>query len=103
MPGRARCWRSTSASCSAAHRSAAKAGTLEAGPAALHRQGAPAASPQWSSTMAPELSERPAPFKNPFRPGAGHMPPYLAGREAENREFRKLLAQSTILENLVLT
>jgi hypothetical protein len=31
------------------------------------------------------------------------MPPYLAGREAENREFHKLLAQSTILENLVLT
>lgn len=43
------------------------------------------------------------PFGNPFRPGAGHMPPYLAGREAENREFRRLLAQSTILENLVLT
>ncbi len=31
------------------------------------------------------------------------MPPYLAGREAENREFRRLLGQSTILENLVLT
>jgi hypothetical protein len=43
------------------------------------------------------------PFKNPFRPGAGHMPPYLAGREAESTEFRRLLAQETILENLVLT
>lgn len=42
-------------------------------------------------------------FKNPFRPGAGHMPPYLAGREAEEREFRRLLQQDTILENLVLT
>lgn len=42
-------------------------------------------------------------FKNPFRPGAGHMPPYLAGREAEEREFRRLLAQDTILENLILT
>lgn len=42
-------------------------------------------------------------FKNPFRPGAGHMPPYLAGREAEEREFRRLLEQETILENLILT
>ncbi len=42
-------------------------------------------------------------FKNPFRPGAGHMPPYLAGREAEKAEFRKLLTQETILENMVLT
>jgi hypothetical protein len=42
-------------------------------------------------------------FKNPFRPGAGHMPPYLAGREAEEKEFRRLLTQDTILENLVLT
>ena len=42
-------------------------------------------------------------FTNPFRPGAGHMPPYLAGRETETAEFRKLLEQDTILENLVLT
>lgn len=42
-------------------------------------------------------------FKNPFRPGAGHMPPYLAGREAETKEFRRLLQQDTILENMVLT
>jgi hypothetical protein len=42
-------------------------------------------------------------FENPFRPGAGHMPPHLAGREAERREFERLLAQATILENLVLT
>jgi hypothetical protein len=42
-------------------------------------------------------------FKNPFRPGAGHMPPYLAGREAEEQEFRRLLDQETILENLILT
>ncbi len=44
-----------------------------------------------------------APFKNPFRPGAGHMPPYLAGRDAERREFDCLLGQDVILENLVLT
>jgi len=43
------------------------------------------------------------PFQNPFKPGAGHAPPYLAGREHETKEFRKLLKQSIILENLVLT
>ena len=42
-------------------------------------------------------------FNNPFRPGAGHMPPYLAGRESERTEFRRLLGQHDILENLVLT
>jgi hypothetical protein len=44
-----------------------------------------------------------APFKNPFKPGAGHMPPYLAGREAERQEFVRLLDQTVILENLILT
>src|SRR5947209_18871935 len=43
------------------------------------------------------------PFENPFKPGAGHAPPYLAGREPETNEFRKLLKQTVILENLVLT
>lgn len=42
-------------------------------------------------------------FKNPYRPGAGHMPPYLAGREGEYAEFDRLLEQDEILENLVLT
>jgi hypothetical protein len=42
-------------------------------------------------------------FKNPYRPGAGHMPPYLAGREREYDEFDRLLEQDQILENLVLT
>ena len=42
-------------------------------------------------------------FKNPYRPGAGHMPPYLAGREGEYTEFDRLLQQDEILENLVLT
>lgn len=42
-------------------------------------------------------------FKNPYRPGAGHMPPYLAGREREYEEFDRLLEQDEILENLVLT
>lgn len=43
-------------------------------------------------------------LSNPFRPGAGHMPPYLAGREAEKQEFLRLISQQKpILENLVLT
>lgn len=42
-------------------------------------------------------------FPNPFRPGAGHPPPYLAGRETETKEFSALLEQDPILTNLVLT
>jgi hypothetical protein len=40
---------------------------------------------------------------NPFRPGAGHTPPYLAGRSGQSEEFRRLLKQDVILENMVLT
>ncbi len=42
-------------------------------------------------------------FINPFRPGAGHMPPYLAGREKEKKEFSRFLDQTVILENVILT
>ena len=42
-------------------------------------------------------------FKNPFRPGAGHTPPYLAGRQHESKEFLRLLTQERILDNMVLT
>ena len=42
-------------------------------------------------------------FENPFRPGAGHKPPFLAGRDEEKAAFRKLLKQTTITDNLVLT
>ncbi|OKS84912.1 P-loop NTPase family protein [Mucilaginibacter polytrichastri] len=42
-------------------------------------------------------------FVNPFRPGAGQPPPYLAGREHEKIDFEKLLRQSPILKNLILT
>lgn len=42
-------------------------------------------------------------LENPFRPGAGHMPPYLAGRTSERDEMAKLLSQRVILSNLVLT
>ncbi len=42
-------------------------------------------------------------FINPYRPGAGHMPPYLAGRIEEKKEFERILEQETILENMILT
>lgn len=42
-------------------------------------------------------------FINPFRPGAGHMPPYLAGRVEEQKEFSRLLGQQVILDNLIIT
>ena len=49
------------------------------------------------------MNSPPQLFPNPFRPGAGHMPPYLAGRQTEEAEFRRLLQRDAILENLVLT
>ena len=45
----------------------------------------------------------PPAFKNPYKPGAGHMPPHLAGREREFGEFDQLLEQEEILNNVVLT
>ena len=42
-------------------------------------------------------------FSNPFRPGAGHMPPYLAGRKIDEDEFREILKQEIILDNMILT
>ena len=46
---------------------------------------------------------RTQPLINPFRPGAGHSPPYLAGRDAEKDEFTALLNQDVILSNAVIT
>ncbi|GHV36120.1 ATPase [Spirochaetia bacterium] len=40
---------------------------------------------------------------NPYRPGAGHTPPYLAGREQEIGNFVKLLDQQIIIKNCILT
>ena len=45
----------------------------------------------------------PGAFLNPFRPGAGHAPPYLAGRAREQADFGKLLHPGPVLDNLVLT
>jgi type II secretory pathway predicted ATPase ExeA len=40
---------------------------------------------------------------NPYTPGAGHSPPFLAGREPEIQAFRKFLRQDQVLSNVVLT
>jgi hypothetical protein len=42
-------------------------------------------------------------MENPFRPGAGHQPPYLAGRVEEKAVFEELLKQRVILKNLIIT
>jgi hypothetical protein len=42
-------------------------------------------------------------FKNPFRPGAGHQPPYLAGREQERAEFKASLSQFPVTQNFIIT
>lgn len=43
------------------------------------------------------------PFKNPFRPGAGQKPPYLAGRRVEREKFTNLLDQDVVFKNMILT
>lgn len=42
-------------------------------------------------------------FNNPFRPGAGHKPPFLAGRQVEQNEFLKMLGQDPVIQNLIIT
>ena len=42
-------------------------------------------------------------YTNPFRPGAGHQPPYLAGRQAERQQVLKLLEQDVVFENALIT
>lgn len=49
------------------------------------------------------MSHPPKLPQNPFRPGAGQTPVYLAGRELEQQQFRRLLAQNPVLENVILT
>jgi hypothetical protein len=44
-----------------------------------------------------------APVTNPYRPGSGHMPPYLAGRGSEMKAFARLLDQDPILSNVLLS
>ncbi len=40
---------------------------------------------------------------NPYTPGAGHSPPYLAGRDEEVAVFCEHLKQDLILKNVILT
>ncbi len=42
-------------------------------------------------------------YTNPFRPGAGHQPPYLAGRQSERQQVLKLLEQDVVFENALIT
>lgn len=41
--------------------------------------------------------------QNPFRPGAGTKPLYLAGRTNEQRAFAKALSPSNISQNIIIT
>jgi hypothetical protein len=40
---------------------------------------------------------------NPFRPGAGHSPPHLAGRSKQIDEFKQFLQQEVVTKNVILT
>jgi nucleoside-triphosphatase THEP1 len=40
---------------------------------------------------------------NPFRAGAGHSPPHLAGRDEQREQFSRLLDQDVITQNIILT
>lgn len=42
-------------------------------------------------------------IENPYRPGAGHQPPFLAGRQMEREQFERLLSQPVITENVLIT
>jgi DNA-binding transcriptional ArsR family regulator len=41
--------------------------------------------------------------KNPFRPGNGQKPVYLAGRDKEQTQFRNLVRDTTVSQNLIIT
>jgi hypothetical protein len=42
-------------------------------------------------------------LENPYRPGAGHTPPFLAGRVNEQRFFKRHLLNNPITENVLIT
>ena len=46
---------------------------------------------------------QPPSFETPFRPGAGHQPPFLAGRDADISNICKLFAQTIVVQNVILT
>ena len=42
-------------------------------------------------------------IENPYRPGAGHAPPFLAGRRGEQEQFLRLLHQPIVTQNILVT
>jgi hypothetical protein len=42
-------------------------------------------------------------IENPYRPGAGHLPPFLGGRLEEQRFFKRMLHQKNVTENVLIT
>ena len=53
--------------------------------------------------MAQEIPPTKAVPDNPFRPGAGQRPVYLAGRTKEQDQFKRMLEQSPVMQNTILT
>jgi hypothetical protein len=49
------------------------------------------------------VNDRRTLLENPYRPGAGHTPPYLAGREHERDYFNRLLSQDFASDNILIT
>lgn len=43
------------------------------------------------------------PPPNPFRPGNGQKPVYLAGRDKEQRQFESMMLDTTVAQNLIVT
>ncbi|MBK9522873.1 MAG: ATP-binding protein [Rhodocyclaceae bacterium] len=53
--------------------------------------------------MTPTPSPAVKTIENPYRPGAGHKPPFLAGRTQESADVERYFDQEQILSNIVLT
>jgi len=52
----------------------------------------------------PDQNQTPKPVpSNPFRPGNGQRPLYLAGRTHEREEFGRMVRENTIAQNAILT
>ncbi len=47
--------------------------------------------------------DRQAFVENPYRPGAGHFPPYFAGRSDEQTNFRRMLRDNHPTDNFLIT
>lgn len=49
------------------------------------------------------MKDRRTLLENPYRPGAGHTPPFLAGRQQEQDYFQRLLRQDFASDNVLIT